>query len=220
MTKPIQSDFISDVVCPWCVIGLGELQIALSRMTDVVEPTITFHPFELNPSMAREGETLGEHIARKYGSTPEQSDAARAMIRARAAEVGFSIKTGANSRIYNTFDAHRLLHWAGEMGGQLDLKRALFDAYFTKGLNIGDRDVLVAAAKSAGLDPKAADEVLERGDYAQHVRAAEQGWSSAGITSVPAIVINQRFLISGGQPADVFEQALRRIAANEALENA
>ena len=136
-------DFVSDVSCPWCVIGLRGLEPALERVGDLVEAEIHFQPFELNPDMPPEGQNLGEHVRQKYGSTPEQSSGAREMIRERAAAVGFTIATSGDSRIYNTFDAHRLLHWAGVTGGQAALKHALFEAYFTHGRNPGDPDVLV-----------------------------------------------------------------------------
>jgi len=163
--------------------------------------------------MPPEGQNIVEHVAQKYGATPEQSAANRQAIHARAASVGFTMKTSENSRIYNTFDAHRLLHWAGIVGHQAALKHALFDAYFTDGLSPADHDVLVEAARKAGLDPVEAREVLDTGRYAQEVREAEQAWQRAGINSVPAVVINDRYLISGGQPAEYFEQALRQIAA-------
>lgn len=213
MAKPIQIDFVSDVVCPWCVIGLRELETALARLGDVVEPQIHFQPFELNPAMPYEGENTDAHIAEKYGRTSAETAAVRARIQARAADVGFSIKTNAESRIYNSFDAHRLLHWAGLEGRQSELKHALFQAYFSEGLNIADPDVLVAKAESAGLDPVQARDVLASGRYADEVREAEQVWQRAGIHSVPAVVVNRSFLISGGQPADVFEEQLREIAA-------
>jgi predicted DsbA family dithiol-disulfide isomerase len=213
MTKTLKIDFVSDISCPWCVIGLGGLEEALDRAKDAVRADVHFQPFELNPDMPPEGEAIGEHIARKYGSTPEQSAGNRAMIRARAAEVGFAMKTSEASRIYNTFDAHRLLHWAGIEGRQRELKQALFHAYFTDGENPSDPEILAAAAAKAGLDPDQARDVLASGLYTQEVRDAEQLWRSRGINAVPAVVINDRYLISGGQPADAFEKALRSIAA-------
>lgn len=216
MPRKMTIDFVSDIVCPWCVIGLKGLEEALARMTEVVDAEIRFHPFELNPAMAPEGENIVEHIGRKYGATPEQSAATRAMIRERAGALGFTMAMGDESRIYNTFDAHRLLHWAGLVGDQRALKLALFTAYFTDGKNPGDREVLLAAAEQAGLDPVAAAEVLDSGHYAEEVRAEETLWQSRGIQSVPAIVIDQRYLISGGQPPEAFEQALREIAAGTA----
>ncbi|OAN57380.1 DsbA family oxidoreductase [Sphingomonas sp. TDK1] len=216
MPRPLTIDFVSDIVCPWCVIGLKGLEEALARAGDAVTAEIRFHPFELNPAMAPEGENIVEHIGRKYGATPEQSGATRAMIRERAAALGFTMAMGDESRIYNTFDAHRLLHWAGLVGDQRALKMALFTAYFSDGKNPGDRTVLLAAAEQAGLNVADAAKVLNDGLYAEEVRAEEAAWQSRGIQSVPAIVIDQRYLISGGQPAEIFEQALRRIAAQDA----
>lgn len=216
MAQHLKIDFVSDVACPWCVIGLKGLEEALARASDAVDADITFQPFELNPSMPAEGQNIVEHITHKYGITAEQSAANRAMIRARGAGVGFTFNMSEESRIYNTFDAHRLLHWAQTSGHQQALKLALFRAYFTEGANVAEPDVLVAAAISAGLDGEAAREVLETGRYAQEVRDAERLWQSRGISAVPAVVINEKWLISGGQPADAFEKVLRNIAAEVA----
>ncbi|MFO0541683.1 MAG: DsbA family oxidoreductase [Phenylobacterium sp.] len=213
MTKPMKIDFVSDVACPWCIIGLAGLEEALARVGDLVEATIILQPFELNPDMPPGGQNLTEHVFQKYGATPEQSAANREQIRARAAEVGFTIATTPESRIYNTFDAHRLLHWAGLMGRQLPLKHALFEAYFTWGENPGDPEVLAAAAGRAGLDPDAAREILASGRFAEHVRSLERQWYEAGISSVPTLIINDTYVISGGHPADAFERALRTLAA-------
>ncbi|MCV0414558.1 MAG: DsbA family oxidoreductase [Brevundimonas sp.] len=225
--KTLKIDFVSDVVCPWCVVGLGGLETALERLEpEGIAADIAFQPFELNPDMAPEGEGIVEHIGRKYGSTPEQSAVNREMIRARAAEawknlkspisggVGFDMRMGADSRIWNTFDAHRLLHWAHETAPdkQKALKQALFTAHFTENRNLTDAGVLTQAAEAAGLDRAEAAEVLASGRYAQAVRQAEQLWRSRGINSVPAVVVEGKYLISGGQPAEAFEQALRQIA--------
>ena len=213
--KTLKIDFVSDVVCPWCVVGLGGLETALKRLEpEGIAADIAFQPFELNPDMAPEGEGIVEHIGRKYGATPEQSAANREMIKARAAEVGFDMRMGADSRIWNTFDAHRLLHWAHETAPekQKALKQALFTAHFTDNRNLTDAGVLTGAAEAAGLDRAEAGEVLASGRYAQAVRQAEQLWRSRGISSVPAVVVEGKYLISGGQPAEAFEQALRRIA--------
>jgi predicted DsbA family dithiol-disulfide isomerase len=206
-------DFVSDVSCPWCVIGLGGLEAALQRVGDLVDAEVRFQPFELNPDMPPEGQNIREHVAQKYGSTPEQSAAARANIRARAHEVGFTIAMTDDSRIYNTFDAHRLLHWAGLEGRQAALKRALFAAYFTNGQNPGDHAVLADAAEAAGLDGDKARELLGSDAYAKEVREVEAFWRRQGVNAVPAVIINERYVISGGQPAAVFERALRSIAA-------
>jgi predicted DsbA family dithiol-disulfide isomerase len=216
MALRMKIDFVSDVSCPWCIIGLRGLEEALARTGDVVDADIHFQPFELNPDMPPEGQNIVEHITQKYGSTPEQSAANREMIQARAAAVGFTMAMSDQSRIYNTFDSHRLLHWAEQEGRQPMLKHALFEAYFTEGKSPADQNVLVAAAEKAGLDGAAAREVIASGRYADDVRRAEQLWRSRGIDSVPAIVIDERYLISGGQPPEAFEQALRQIAGQAA----
>ena len=213
MTAHLKIDFVSDIACPWCIIGLRALEEALVRAENALNAEIVFQPFELNPAMPAGGQNIGEHIAEKYGSTPEQSAANRAMIVDRARDSGFTMVMTEASRIYNTFDAHRLLHWAQIEGGQAALKHALFTANFTDNADPGDHDVLVDAAQKAGLDPVAAGDVLRSGRYANEVRAAEALWRARGINAVPAIVINDRHLISGGQPVEVFEQALRQIAA-------
>ena len=216
MSRKMKIDFVSDVSCPWCIIGLRGLEEALDRTGDLIDADIHFQPFELNPDMSSEGQNIGEHIRQKYGSTPEQSAATREMIRERAGALGFTMNSSDQSRIYNTFDAHRLLHWAESEGRQQELKHALFETYFTDQLSPADHDVLVAAAEKAGLNGEAAREILASGRYAQEVRDAEQLWRSRGISSVPAIVIDGRYLISGGQPPEAFEQALRKIAAEVA----
>lgn len=219
MTRTLTIDFVSDVVCPWCVVGLGGLEQALATVrAEGIEATVTFQPFELNPGMAPEGENIGEHITRKYGSTPEQSAANRAMITERAEDAwpGFDMRMGPDSRIWNTFDAHRLLHWAHETGGasaQRALKEALFRTHFTDNRSLTDPDVLADAAATAGLDRARAVEVLSDDLYAPEVRAAQALWRARGISAVPAVVIEGQYLISGGQPAEVFAEALRKVAA-------
>lgn len=221
MTTPLKIDFVSDVSCPWCIIGLKGLEQALERVGDLVNADIHFQPFELNPNMPAEGQKLVEHVAQKYGSTPEQFSERRALIRERAAELGFIIALPPDDgRVYNTFDAHRLLHWAGLEGRQRELKMALFEAYFTNCLDPSDRKVLADAAEKAGLGREAAAEVLESGRYADEVRAAERNWQSKGINGVPAIIIDERYLISGGQPPEVFEDAIRRVVAETSQSSA
>lgn len=214
MTTHIKIDFVSDVSCPWCVIGLKGLEEALGRLGGLVDADIHFQPFELNPNMAAEGQRLVDYAAQRYGSTPEQLQERRAMIRERAAQLGFTIALPPeDGRVYNTFDAHRLLHWAAIEGRQRELKMALFQAYFTQCLNPGDHQVLADAAETAGLDRSAAIEVLESDRYASEVREAEGKWRAKGISGVPAIIINDQYLISGGQPAEAFEQAIRQIVS-------
>ena len=203
-------DFVSDVACPWCAVGLNSLERALERLGDEVQVDLRFQPFELNPQLGPEGEDAVEHIARKYGIGPEQIERNRAALRQRGAEVGFEF--GRRTHIWNTFDAHRLLHWAGLEGRQRELKHALLRAYHGRGENPGARNVLVAAAQEAGLDAERAREVLDSGRYAEEVRADERHWQSLGIHAVPSVVVDDRHLIQGGQPPEVFEEALRRIA--------
>jgi len=210
---PLRIDFVSDVVCPWCAIGLAALEQALARLPDNVDVEFHVRPFELNPQMAPEGEGITEHLQRKYGMSAEQLAAARANIAARGAEVGFTF--GERQRIWNTFDAHRLLHWAGIAGRQLELKRALLQAYHGDGENVSDHATLVRIAASVGLDAERAAAVLASGEYADEVRAEEQFFIRSGINSVPATIINQQHLVSGGQPVDVFERALGEILAGK-----
>lgn len=212
MPRPMTIDFVSDISCPWCIIGLAALDQALERTADLVDATLRFHPFELNPGMPREGQNIVEHVAEKYGATPEQSAVNRATIRERAAALGFEMRGTEASRIYNTFDAHRLLHWAAASGHQSALKRALFTAYFTDGRDPSDHQVLADVAAAVGLDRDAAIDILATDRFAAEVRAEERHWQARGITAVPAIVIDDQYLIMGGQPPEAFEKALRAIA--------
>jgi predicted DsbA family dithiol-disulfide isomerase len=209
LAQPLRIDFVSDVACPWCVVGLRSLLKAIE--TTGVKADIHFQPFELNPDMPPEGENTTEHVQKKYGSTAERSAAARQAIRDQGAAYGFAFNYGPESRIWNTFDAHRLLHWAGIEGKQLDLKEALFKANFTDQLSTSDHEVLVKAAEAAGLDPRRARQILVSGEFANEVRNDEALWRNRGIQAVPSIVFNQRWMIQGGQPTQVFEQAIRQI---------
>jgi predicted DsbA family dithiol-disulfide isomerase len=213
MPQLMKIDFVSDVSCPWCAIGLHSLEKALERVGDEVVADVTFQPFELNPQMDPEGQDINEHLAEKYGATSEQSQQTREMIRARGADVGFTFNMDKRGRIYNTFDAHRLLAWAAEEGRQRELKHALFKAYFTNGENPGSHDVLVRLAGEVGLDTARAKEILASDEYAAETREQENFFLEQGIHSVPAVILNDRYLISGGQPVDVFEQALRQVLA-------
>jgi predicted DsbA family dithiol-disulfide isomerase len=203
-------DFVSDVACPWCAVGLNSLERAIERLAGGVDIELHFQPFELNPQMAREGEDAAEHLTRKYGLTPQQLERNRAAIRQRGAEVGFEF--GDRSRVWNTFDAHRLLHWAGLEGRQRELKHALLRAYHGRGENPGAPDVLVNLAREVGLDEALARDVIESGRYADEVRAEERHWQELGIHSVPSVIVDDRHLIQGGQPPEVFERVLRQLA--------
>ena len=216
MTTVMKIDFVSDIACPWCAVGLGALEQALEELQNEVKADIHFQPFELNPHMPEGGEDLVEHLGKKYGSTAEQQSQMYQNIKARGAEVGFAFHPTGRGRIFNTFDAHRLLHWAeldGAPGDQHQLKKAFLEAYQGRGEVIESHEVLLAIIKTQGMDTDAAKAVLDSDTYAEQVRAKENFYTSAGIHSVPAVIINDKHLISGGQPAAVFANALRQIAA-------
>lgn len=207
-------DFVSDIACPWCAVGLNALETALRNIGDEIPVALHMQPFELNPDRVAEGVDAGEYLMKKYGMSPEQLQGNRDNLRKRGAAVGFAF--GDRSRIWNTFDAHRLLHWAGETGStgqQRALQHALLRAYHGEGRNPGAADVLLELVAEIGMDVDAARLVLESGAYTNDVRQAEQFWQHSGINAVPSVIINDRHLIQGGQPPEVFEQAIRKIAA-------
>lgn len=216
MAEKLRIDFISDVVCPWCVVGLRGLGVALGRIGKDAEVELHLQPFELNPDMAAEGENVTEHVARKYGSSAERSQAVRQVIKDNGAALGFIFNYSPESRIWNTFDAHRLLHWAELEGKGLRLKEALFSATFTDGRNISDHAVLAQLAAGVGLDGARARQVLATGEFAGEVRAQQAMWRGNGIQAVPSVLVNERWLIQGAQPPEVYEDALRRILAGTA----
>lgn len=210
---PLRIDFVSDVVCPWCAIGLASLEQALERLHGEVEVELHFRPFELNPQLGAEGEDVAAHLQKKYGMSSADLVASQETIRQRGAALGFTFDMDKRRRVYNTFDAHRLLHWAGLEGKQPALKHALLRAYFTEGLDVSDRATLARVAESVGLSAERARAILASDEYAEDVRAEERFFIENGIQAVPAIIIEQRHLVSGGQPVEVFENALRQIAA-------
>lgn len=213
----IKIDFVSDVSCPWCVIGLKSLQTALGNLGDRVTADIHFQPFELNPQMGPAGQDLMEHITQKYGSTEDQVARNQEAIAARGKQLGFDFDMNKRARIYNTFNAHRLLHWAEIEGGgkQVALKEALFKAYFTDGRDPSDSGVLVDVAASVGLDADRARAILASDEYAADVRAREQLYLRNGIHAVPAVILNNKYLVQGGQPVEAFERALAQVAAGK-----
>jgi predicted DsbA family dithiol-disulfide isomerase len=214
----LKIDFVSDVACPWCAVGLASLEQALRRLGGEVPTEMHLQPFELNPQMGREGQDIGEHLAQKYGSTAEQQAANWQALRERGAAVGFEFRKEGRGRVWNTFDAHRLLHWAGQSSpqAQLALKKALLGAYFTEARNVSDPQVLLQAVEAAGLDRERAQAILSSDEFAQEVRDQEGFYTQHGIHAVPSVIVNDRHLIQGGQPPEVFEQALRQIAAQAA----
>jgi predicted DsbA family dithiol-disulfide isomerase len=202
--------YVSDIACPWCAIGLASLDQALARLAGEVDATVRFEPFELNPDMGAEGAEVVPYLARKYGRTPEQVAQGQARIRDSGAAVGFAF--GPRTHVWNTFDAHRLLHWAGLEGRAAELKRALLRAYHGEGRNPGAKDVLVELAGAAGLDATRAQTILESDEFAQEVRDRERYWRRHGVAGVPYVVVNGTYAIEGAQPPEAFEEALRQIA--------
>jgi len=213
MNDRIRIDFVSDVSCPWCIVGLQSLEDALARLGNQVNAEVHFQPFELNPGMPPEGQDIRVHMSEKYGLTPEQYEQNTEAMRRRGEAVGFTFRMDKRSRIYNTFDAHRLLHWAGLEGRQLSLKHALFKAYFTDGEDPSSRETLEGLAEKVGMDVARAREILSSGEYAKEVRERERYYLEQGINAVPSVIINDHKLIRGAQPSDVFAQALSEIAA-------
>jgi predicted DsbA family dithiol-disulfide isomerase len=191
---------------------LQSLEAALARLGEQVTAEVHFQPFELNPKMPAEGQDISQHLIEKYGLTPEQYKQNTEAMRARGEEVGFTFGKDKRSRIYNTFDAHRLLHWAGLEGRQLALKHALFKAYFTDGEDPSSHEILASVAEKAGLNANRAREILTSDEYSREVRERERYYLDLGINAVPSVIINERQLIRGAQPADVFAQTLCNIA--------
>lgn len=210
----LRVDFVSDIACPWCAIGLAALEQAIERVEDTVDVEVHFQPFELNPDMAAEGEDAIEHLSRKYGMSPEQARAGGDRIRERGAELGFAFAP-ARGRVRNTFDAHRLLHWAGLQSteAQRTLKHALLQAYFTDSADVSDHAVLVEIVRGCGLDAARAEAILATDTFSADVREREAMYTGNGITAVPSVILAGRHLVQGGQPVEVFEQALRQVAA-------
>lgn len=208
--KPLRIDIVSDVVCPWCVIGYRQLAEALKQTKTPHE--IHWHPFELNANMPSEGQNMREHIIEKYGSTKQESDASRVRLTDAGDEVGFEFNFNDDTRMHNTFNLHQLLHWADQQGRMHELKQALFAAHFTHNRNISDINVLADIAAETGLDRDEALAVLEDQRFAQEVREAEKHWQQQGIQSVPAIIFNERHLVSGAQGVDNYLSILDQLA--------
>ena len=226
MSEPrtLRIDIWSDVMCPWCLVGWGSLQKGLEQLDGEIEADIRWHAFELNPDMPPEGEESTAHIARKYGSTPEQSKAVQGRMREAAQNAGVSLDyDGPDPEpqrwMWNTFDAHKLLTWAGEEHGaarQTELKLALFRAHFNERRKIADHDVLLDVAEAAGFDRAGAEAALASEELAHKVRAEERAAWDLNITGVPAMVVENKFMIPGAQPPEAYADALRRVAEKAA----
>lgn len=214
-TRPaVQIDIVSDVVCPWCIVGFKQLDLALQQQGLLAQ--LRWHPFELNPNMPPEGQNLREHIAEKYGSTAEQNQQARDRLTALGSDLGFTFNFNDESRIVNTFAAHQLLDWAETQGRQHPLKLALFEAYFTRQKDVSDPEVLLDAVHAAGLDPDAAGAALDSGQHTAPVREKQQFWTSRGISGVPSMVFAGKYLLTGAQGTETYSQVLQRCLSEAA----
>jgi predicted DsbA family dithiol-disulfide isomerase len=215
--KNLKIDFVSDVACPWCAVGLGGLLTAIDRLKDEAQVEIHMQPFQLDPATPPGGQNMLERLMQKYGREKAQIQANWKMLAERAAAVNMPVVFTDDSRAYNTFAAHRLLYWAGLQGQeqQVALKRSLLKTYFKDNLDTSDPEVLARAARDAGLDEAAAREVVTSNQYVHEVSAQEEKWRGLGISSVPSVIINGKYLVSGGQPPEAFEQALRQIMAED-----
>lgn len=211
MTQVLRIDFVSDIACPWCAIGLWSLKQALEQLGDEVDAEIVVRSFELNPDMPQEGQTLLDYASKKNGSTATQIAERQALIRERGANAGFAFAP--RTHVYNTFDGHRLLHWAGTQGKALPLKEALLKAYHGNGKNPSHHEVLLEAAQSVELDATQARRVLESGEYADDVRREVAELQAMGINSVPSLIFDNRYLVTGGQSAEAFAQIIRDVLA-------
>lgn len=213
-TPPIRADIVSDVVCPWCAIGYYQLAKAV-RETGI-EVDIHWHPFELNPQMAPEGENLRAHLAAKYGTTPEGSRQARARLTEMGAALGFTFNYADDMRMFNTFRAHQLIDWAEDQGKAHDVKLALFAAFFSRREDVSSIDVLAGVAAATGLDGDAARAMLDSGERAEQVREREQFWTSRGVRGVPAMIFERQHLVSGAQGEENYAGILRQLKAAQA----
>jgi predicted DsbA family dithiol-disulfide isomerase len=209
----IQIDIVSDIACPWCAIGYARLEQAMKQLGADYEFTVQWRAFELNPYHNGEGEPILPALAKKYGRSEQEMRAAQSNMMAIAKDLGVNFEKLQERLTANTFDAHRLVKWAGEQGQQTAMKQALFEAYFGKALNVSDRDVLLGCVETVGLDAAQAGKVLDSDKFADAVRQDEETYQKAGVSSVPAFIINRKYLISGAQDAEVLVKAMQDISA-------
>ena len=211
--KNLKIDIVSDVMCPWCIVGYKGLETALEQLSPDIQANIKWMPFELNPQMPAEGQDMEEHIIEKYGITAEQSAQNREVLTQRGKDSGFEFKFGPDMRMINSFDLHRLLAWAKDQGKQHELQMAFFDEHFTENTPLDKNENLIKIVNAIGLDGAAAQKVLDSDEYAEQVRTEQRFALENGINAVPSFIINDKHLISGGQSSDTFKQALQQIAA-------
>ncbi|MFY0596261.1 MAG: DsbA family oxidoreductase [Cognatishimia sp.] len=210
----LRVDIVSDVVCPWCAVGFKQLEQAVAASGHEIE--VYWHPFELNPQMVPEGQNLREHLAEKYGSTKEQSDEVRGKLKELGNDLGFAFNFKDDSRIFNTFNAHQLIHWAGEQGKAHDLKLALLTAYFSDGKDVSDTEVLLGEVARIGLDADQAREAIESGEFTDMVRSKQEFWHSRGINSVPSMIFDSKHLVPGAQGTETYISILQQLAGQSA----
>ena len=214
MKPTIKLDYVSDVACPWCAVGLGNLNQAMAELSDKVNFEVHFRPFELNPSMPVGGQDAIEHLTEKYGLTADQVKANQANIRAKALDAGFAFHPEGRKRVYNTFDCHRLLYWAAKeynLQKQADLKKELLNTYFCLAVNLDDQENLLDAVTRAGLDKDRAHKILIGNEFTKEVKEEETFYTKAGISSVPSIILNEKYLLQGAQPPESFINAFERL---------
>lgn len=212
----IQIDIVSDIACPWCAIGYARLQRAMATLEPDYEFTVQWHAFELNPTHNGQGEPILPALAKKYGRSEDEMRAAQGNMMAIAKEFGVNFDKLQERLTANTFDAHRLVKWAEQHGLQTEMKQALFEAYFGKALDVSDHKVLLECVNAVGLDAAAAGQVLESDQFATAVREDEATYQKAGVSSVPAFIINRKYLISGAQEPEVLVKAFEDISAEAA----
>ena len=214
MKPTIKLDYVSDVACPWCAVGLGNLNQAMAELSDKVNFEVHFRPFELNPSMPVGGQDAIEHLTEKYGLTADQIKANQANIRAKALDAGFAFHPEGRKRVYNTFDCHRLLYWAAKeynLQKQAALKKELLNTYFCLAVNLDDQENLLDAVTRAGLDKDRAHKILIGNEFTKEVKEEETFYTKAGISSVPSIILNEKYLLQGAQPPESFINAFERL---------
>lgn len=211
--QQLKIDLVSDVSCPWCIVGYKRLEKAITQVADQIEVEVNWHPFELNLDLHQGGVNLRDYLMKRYGTTAEQSIQVRSNLTQLGKEVGFDFNFSDEMNVYNTRDAHKLIAWAGESDKQTEMKLALFQAYFSDGKAIENHDVLTECAESIGLDPIKAKQVVSSERWNKIVEDEEVHWLSLGVHAVPAIVINEQHLISGAQPVDILVEAMKDIAS-------
>lgn len=207
----VQIDIVSDIACPWCAIGYARLEKAMESLQDDVKFSIEWHAFELNPDPSSDGEPILPALSRKYGRSEDEMRASQAQMMDIARKLGLNFEKLQERYTRNTFDAHRLVKWAGEQNKQTEMKMACFDAYFGHAENISDAEVLVKCAQGIGLDDSEARDILASDRYADAVREDEARYQQAGVSAVPAYIVNQKYLISGAQEPNTLINAFREI---------